>query len=292
MTKNEFEHTLEFPILRAARSPAKRVVNKVRAAKSLREPLQTGRFPMSMEKTEGVVIRLADFSETSRVVTFFTRDFGRISALAKGGKRLKGPFEAALDLLAQCRIVFLRKSAPGLDLLTEAKLTSRFKPSGRELDRFYGGYYVAELLSGLTEEADPHPKLYHEAIDALTRLQETNPKVAIIRFELAILREIGQLPALDVCVNCGRPADGEGTWVFSAAQGGLICPNCEQESISGDPISAGTAAVLRRLSEESDAVVERLALSARQLREARQVVTAAIAHALGRPPKMLRYIST
>lgn len=247
---------------------------------------------MSMEKTDAVIIRLADFSETSRVVTFFTRDFGRISALAKGGKRLKGPFEAALDLLAVCRIVFLRKSTPGLDILTEAQLTSRFKPSGRELDRFYGGYYVAELLSGLTEEADPHPQLYQESIDALLRLQEGNPKVAIIRFELAVLREIGQLPALDICVNCRHAADGVGSWLFSVMQGGLICPNCAQESISGEPVSAGTVAVLRRLSDESGAVVERLALSARQLREARQVVTAAVSHALGHPPKMLRYIST
>ena len=50
------------------------------------------------EKTEGIVIRQADFSESSRVVTFFTRDFGKISALAKGAKRLKGPFQAAIHL--------------------------------------------------------------------------------------------------------------------------------------------------------------------------------------------------
>lgn len=250
---------------------------------------------MSMEKTDALIIRLADFSETSRVVTFFTRDFGRISALAKGGKRLKGPFEAALDLLAQCRIVFLRKSTPGLDILTEAQLSSRFKPSGRELVRFYGGYYIAELLAGLTEEHDPHPRLFEESIEALERLQEANPQIAIIRFELAILREIGQLPALDVCVNCGRSepaADGEGRWLFSVMQGGLVCPTCAQEPIAGEPVSAGTVVVLRRLSDESAAVAGRLTLSPRQLQEARQIVTAAISHALGRPPKMLRYISS
>jgi len=247
---------------------------------------------MSMEKTDALIIRLADFSETSRVVTFFTRDFGRISALAKGGKRLKGPFEAGLDLLAQSRIVFLRKSTPGLDILTEAQLSSRFKPSGRELVRFYGGYYIAELLAGLTEEHDPHPQLFQESIEALKRLQEANPQVAIIRFELAILREIGQLPALDVCVNCGRAADSEGDWLFSVMQGGLVCPTCAQEPIAGEPVSAGTVVVLRRLSDESAAVVDRLALSPRQLQEARQIVTSAVSHALGHPPKMLRYISS
>ena len=56
---------------------------------------------MNDQKTDALVIRLADFSNTSRVVTFFTRDFGKVSAIAKGGKRLKGPFESALDLLAR-----------------------------------------------------------------------------------------------------------------------------------------------------------------------------------------------
>jgi DNA repair protein RecO (recombination protein O) len=260
---------------------------------------------MSMEKTDALVIRLADYSETSRVVTFFTREFGRFSAIAKGGKRLKGPFEAALDLLAVCGIVFIRKSSPGLEILTEARLISRFKPSGHELGRFYGGYYVAELLAGLTAEMDPHPGLYDAAIQTLTRLQEADPKVAIIRFELAILREIGQSPALDACVECGRIADGEGTWTFSIAQGGLLCSDCQSpdeasqhkesnrtQRNSAEPISAGTVAILRRLSDESDAVADRLAISARQLREARHVVTAAILQALGHPPKMLRYIST
>jgi DNA repair protein RecO (recombination protein O) len=246
---------------------------------------------MSMEKTDAVIIRLADFSETSRVVTFFTRDFGRISALAKGGKRLKGPFDAALDLLSVCEILFLRKSSGGLDILTEARLISRFKPQGRELIRFYGGYYVAELLSGLTAEVDPHPQLYRESIQTLARLQETDPKITILRFELATLREIGQLPAFDVCVGCGRTADSGGTWSFSVAQGGLICPSCGKESLARIRISAGTVAVLRRLAEESEAVVERLVLSPRQFQEAREVVTSAISHALGHPPKMLRYIS-
>jgi DNA repair protein RecO (recombination protein O) len=246
---------------------------------------------MPSEKTDALVIRLADFSETSRVVTFFTRDFGRISALAKGGKRLKGPFDAALDLLSVCEIVFLRKSSPGLDILTEARLISRFRPQGRELVRFYGGYYVAELLSGLTAEVDPHPQLYQESIQTLERLQEADPKITILRFELVTLREIGQLPAFDVCVGCGRTADSGGAWSFSVAQGGLLCPSCGKESTAYVRISAGTAAVLRRLAEESDAVIGRLALSPRQFQEAREVVTAAICHALGHPPKMLRYIS-
>jgi DNA repair protein RecO (recombination protein O) len=246
---------------------------------------------MSTEKSDALVIRIADFSESSRVVSFFTRDFGRISTVAKGGRRLKGPFEAALDLLAACRIVFIRKSSGGLDILTEAKLLSRFKPGDRDLDRFYGGYYVAELLGGLTAEFDPHPELFDASLRTLSRLQDSDPKLALVRFELSVLREIGQLPSWDRCVACGRGHVSEGAWRFSVVQGGLVCPRCSQETSTGESISAGTVAVLRRLSEESDAVVDRLTLSQRQLQEARRVLRGAVSQALGHPPRTLRYLS-
>lgn len=247
---------------------------------------------MSSEKTEALVIRLADFSETSRVVTLFSRDWGKISALAKGARRLKGPFEAALDLLATCRIVFLRKSSSSLDILTEAQLISRFRPQGRDLNRFYGGYYVAELLSGLTEEYDPHPVLYDQAVQTLARLATNEePKPAILRFELVVLREIGQLPAFDVCVVCGRSTSQGGPFAYWVSQGGLICPKCQKQEYAQNRIHAGTLAVLQRLAGDSDTSSQNLAISAGQYREMKHITIAAISHALGRRPKMLRYLS-
>ena len=99
---------------------------------------------MASEKSRAIVLRLVDFSESSCIVTLFTEDFGKIGALAKGARRLKGPFESALDLLAVCRIVFLHKSSDALDLLTEAKLERRFRAASRDLSRLYAGYYMAE----------------------------------------------------------------------------------------------------------------------------------------------------
>ena len=246
---------------------------------------------MSIEKTDAIVIRQADFSESSRVVTFFSRDWGRISTVAKGAKRLKGPFDAALDLLAVCRIVFLRKSSSSLDILTEAQLVSRFRPNERSLASLYGWYYVAELLAGLTEEYDPHPLLYEEAVKTLDILaHQGDPLLSVLRFELVILREIGQLPAFDYCVGCGAPLTQSGPFAYWVSQGGLICPSCQKEGLDKHRIQAGTVSLLKHLSSESDPLSERLAVSASQMQEMRHVATAAVSHVLGRRPKMLRYL--
>lgn len=244
-----------------------------------------------MEKTEGIILRLADFSETSRIVTLFTRDFGKIAALAKGGRRLKGPFESGLDLLSRCRIVFIRKSSSGLDLLTESQLISRFRPRERELASLYGGYYVAELLSSLTEDYDPHPALYDDAVDVLERLStEEDWKLPILRFELVLLREIGQLPGFEVCLVCGQPVETTNSVGFWVSQGGLICNQCGRDEYAHTHIHAGTAAVLRRLSGESESDWRRVAVSVQQVREIKQVTTSAFAHILGHRPRMLKYL--
>lgn len=247
---------------------------------------------MSAEKAEGLILRVTDFSETSRIVVLFTREFGKISALAKGGRRLKGPFESALDLLATCQIVFLRKSTSGLDLLTEAKLVTRFRPHERDLTCLYAGYYVAELLLGLTEDYDPHPELYSAAQEALESFgNPETTRLGVLRFELTLLREIGQLPDFESCVACGARLDEGRTFGFWVTQGGLICPDCQREEYSQLNIHAGTAAALRMLASDNDQAWKRLSLSPQQSKEMKQVTTAALSSILGKRPKMLKYLS-
>jgi DNA repair protein RecO (recombination protein O) len=248
---------------------------------------------MAAEKTDALVIRLADFSESSRVVTLFTRDFGKVSALAKGAKRLKSAFEAALDLLAECRVVFLRKSSSGLDILTEAQLLTRFRPAGRDLKALYSGYYVAELLDGLTEPYDPHPPLYDAALAALRRFAaEPDPRLPLLHFELTLLREIGHLPDFERCSVCHQQITFSQAARYWVSQGGLICPDCGRPEYQHTEIQPGTIALLRRLAvPPEDESWRRLSVAPQQHRELRRVLTAAVSHLLERRPRMLKYLS-
>ena len=205
---------------------------------------------MPAEKSLAIVLRLVEFSETSLVVTLFTRDFGKITALAKGARRPKGPFEAALDLLALVRVVFLHKSSDALDLLTEAKLERRFRAAARDLARLYAGYYVAELLAELTDEDDPHPELFDEANRTLELLDRDGPvAAALLSLELSALRLLGHLPSLAECVGCGTPVATEGRIAFGLIAGGVLCAKCRSGQRSVVSVSAAALKALRQLSE-------------------------------------------
>ena len=246
---------------------------------------------MPSEKATAIVIRTVDFSETSLVVTLFTREFGKVGALAKGARRLKGPFESALDLLALCRIVFLHKSSDALDLLTEAKLLRRFRPPGRNLSGLYAGYYVAELLGALTDEDDPHPQLFDLADETLVGLA-AGESVAkwVARFELGLLRLLGHMPSLDTCVECGKPVVAGGRVAFGQIDGGVLCERCRGGKKQIVLLSAGVLKTMSQLADPDGTAWRRMEIDARSLGELRGVMNYYFANLLGRKPKMHAYL--
>ena len=182
-----------------------------------------------MPSADALILRTVDFSETSRIVTLYTRQFGKIEALAKGGRRLKGPFESSLDILARNAVTFIPKRGDVLDLLTESKLIQRFHVHSTNLAGTLGGYYVAELINSFTATNDPMPKLYDLAVKVLNQLESgTFVMRTLIRFEGRFLQIIGHFPSLRDCVECGMPISSvpKNRVVFGIIDGGVLCSAC------------------------------------------------------------------
>lgn len=183
---------------------------------------------MSTHSTTAVVLRLVEFSETSFVVTLLTRDRGRVSALAKGARRLKSPFEGSLDLLSVCRIVLIAKPGDSLDLLTESKLRRRFRGAERSIERCYAGFYVAEMLRLLVDDDDPHEDLFELTLAVLGQIDGDGPVAeTLLAFDCQALRILGHAPSLFACTHCGTPVPrNRGKTAFSLPGGGVVCSQC------------------------------------------------------------------
>jgi DNA repair protein RecO (recombination protein O) len=253
---------------------------------------------MSSEKATGLVLRTTDWSETSRIATLWTREFGKVRVLAKGGRRLKSAFENALDLLTVCGMVFLRKSAGSLDLLTEARVERRFPRLRTDLTALYAAYYVAELLDGMTEDYDPHPALFDEAVAVLDWLGSAARDGAaagprLMRFEVALLHELGYSPALDACSACGGAPDRKRP-SFSSEAGGLLCPACQTKRRDRRPLSSGAVEMLQALRPAVGADPEawRRPWTNEARREVRQTLGHYFTWLLGRRPRLLPYLGS
>jgi DNA repair protein RecO (recombination protein O) len=183
-----------------------------------------------LDQTEAIVLRMHPWSETSLIGSLYTREFGKISVVAKGARRPKSPFEAALDLLSVCRVVFIPKSGDVLNLLTEAKLVRRFRNVDRSLLRLYSAYYVAEMLDQFTDQGGSQTEIYELARETLLQLDQTQLEVRaiVLRFEMQMLRLSGLMPSLRLCAGCGNAIDAQQWLIYGAYSGGVLCSACSQ----------------------------------------------------------------
>jgi DNA repair protein RecO (recombination protein O) len=248
---------------------------------------------MAAEKSRAIVIRTVPFGETSSVVTLYCREFGKLRALAKGAWRPKSGFDGGLDLLSTCEVLVLRKSSGGLDLLTEAFLESRFRV-GKSLPALVGGMHVAELLSGLTADADPQPELFDAAHTTLRRLSasdDSEDRVAavVVQAELALLRLTGLGPAFHDCASCGVVLAAAGRTAFGMLDGGALCAGCRRGRRAVISVSPVAIAALRGLADATAPPAD-IGLEPPVGGEVRAIMNAYLTHVLERPPGAGRWL--
>lgn len=194
---------------------------------------------------EGWVLKGVDYSETSRIVTLWTREKGKVRALAKGARRLKSPFENSLDLLNLCRFQIIHKGGNALDLVTESRVRESYGGLRKNLPNLYAAYHIAELLAEGTEDLDPHPELFEGVHDTLhwlskedaesTPLTRMSPITSwvMIQFEFFYLSQIGYFPDFNNCHICGQiPSPENPAWIFHIDSGVITCDGCRGKSAS------------------------------------------------------------
>lgn len=195
-----------------------------------------------------IVLRKLDFSETSRIVWLFTREAGRLSALARGAHRPASRFQGALDLFYEIEAALAIKPERELQLLTGATVTAAHPGLGREPVRLAAASVLLELAGLALPEGRRDPPLYDLLAGGLA-LAEKFPieriHVAVRAWQLRFLDLLGQGFALDRCAQCGEPLDpAVERAAFSTAAGGVLCPaHASEPGAAGVP--RGVLLVLR-----------------------------------------------
>ena len=253
---------------------------------------------MAYCKTEGIVLKVSDYSESSQIVTLFTRHFGRLHGIAKGAKRLRKGVPNALDCLNRVDLVFVRKPPGQLHLFTEWTVTENFLRLRQNLDTLYKALYVVELISDLTEETEESGELYELMLRTLNDLgAEEGFAASIFLFEINLLSLLGHMPEVKRCVACGRSLPVKAR--FSPRDGGALCTACPAAGSSSLAVSSGSLATIATLARAlrqgpggaETNLARRLRIPPTTRREIRSVLNACILELLGREPRMLRYVT-
>ncbi len=176
-------------------------------------------------RLEAVVLRHADWGEADRLITLYTRERGKVRAIAKGARKIRSRKAGHLEPFTRVTLQLAR----GRDLLivTQADTVDAYLPIHENLVKTSHAAYVVELLDRFTYEDDTENyNIFRLITEVLSRLEkEADPWLAIRYYELRLLDLLGYRPHLFECANCGKEIKAEDQF-FSAAQGGALCPAC------------------------------------------------------------------
>jgi DNA repair protein RecO (recombination protein O) len=180
--------------------------------------------------TPAVVVRTRAFGESDKIVTFLTRDLGKIAGIAKGARRSKRRFVNVLEPFTHVDVTL--RLRPGSDLAFVNACVLRDAPISlaRDLLKFAYASYVLELTDRMVREREAGPDTYELVRDAIALLENGDAEPGVLRaFELHLLRLTGYEPELGHCRRCATSIASGMTMYVHPARGGVLCVRCRGE---------------------------------------------------------------
>lgn len=194
-----------------------------------------------MQKIEGIVLKSIDYGESNKILTIFSREFGKIGAVARGAKKPKSRLASVSQPFTYG--YFLCTIGSNLGTINQGEIIQTFR--GIKEDLFLTAYssFIVELLDKGIDEKKANPFLFELLLQTLNYIEEEyDPKIIKNIFEMKMLQVLGFRPNLNECANCNNP---DGPFVFSIKEGGILCDRCKQVDSYHMQVSQATIKLLR-----------------------------------------------
>jgi DNA repair protein RecO (recombination protein O) len=242
---------------------------------------------MALGKSAAVVIGSFDLGESDRVVTFYSREHGKVRGVAKASRRMRSRFGGALELFTLGELVFFDSGRSDLVRVDHFDVLEPFAALRSDLERLGQAAWVVECVSRLTAERDPHAALFGLLTRSLRGLASAPAPLRVaVCFGARCLDVLGHRPRLDRCVECGR------AYPFARPaldEGGVVCEPCAAHAPGATAISPAAVAALGRLraARWEEALAQPLG---RIETEVRAALEAHMTRLIGQPTRTAKFL--
>ena len=230
--------------------------------------------PLRTYRADALVLKSVPLGEADLLVTLFTRDAGKLRAVAKGARRSTAKLVGHLEPLTVTRLALSRGRS--LDVITQAETLENFTPLKTNLTAVTRGLQVAELVDGFGSESSSNEPLYQLALTTLAVIgQAPDDDLPLLHFQLHLLAASGLMPELQNCVECRRDIEPD-RHRYSADGGGVFCPDCTPDQAGLRPLSLRALKVLRLLARSHAAGLPTLSLDPALTQELKAILTGTV----------------
>ncbi len=217
---------------------------------------------MPLIKATAIVLRSRKWGDADRIVTFYSKERGKIGGVARGARRPKSRFGAALEPFSLCRLNLFEKAGDSLLRVSQVDLVRSSQKLRESLSLIDSAARMVNVVAAITPDGDPDPLLFDTLEQGLASLHESeDPAFTALLFQIRLLGVTGFRPQTDHCAACGK-AHFVGEPQFSPLAGGLVCLSCAaHQRVRCIALSRGSLSFLQQAIRLDPAVVTRLRAS-------------------------------
>jgi len=190
---------------------------------------------MNTHQTEALILRTRDYGESDRLITFYAKEGGRLTGIAKGARRSRKRFVHTFELCSLVDLTYRERKS--LVWIEACKLAEPYLALRIDVERWGYAALIAEIVLEMVPEGDRQEELFLLLHETLQRLSEANkdPLNVVLLFMLRFLDAAGYLPNLESCSVCRRPLKEATRWWWRMSRGVLVCP--EHRPLDGDNVA-------------------------------------------------------
>ena len=241
-------------------------------------------------KTQAIVLRQRKLGEADKIVTLYTSHGGRVDAVAKGVRRTKSRLAGHIEPLTLGS--YLLAQGRDLDIVTQAETVDAYPGLRNDLERLGRGLYCAELVDRLTPERSEGNPIFRLLQETLGHISTSDSyDLAVRRFELRLMDQLGYRPALSACAVCDTPLQPQANY-WSVSGGGAVCPNCADDSLRLAPLSLNALKMLRLLERGSFEAAARVRLSGELAMELQTCLGDYVTYVMERDVRSARFVES
>lgn len=249
---------------------------------------------MSSLTTPAIVLRRVEYGDFDLILSFFTLERGKLSAIAKSARKSTKRFGGILELFSSLNIVCGSSRRNGLPVLQEAALMDAFDGIRADIMRTAYASYWAELIDSSSEEGHKQAEMYHLLRFTLCQLDQMkiSPEALSVLFQIRMLGLCGYGPDLRRCRDCGRPVDTVETqeFLFELSRGGLVCRQCAGPGSGRLKMSKGTLKQWQWIETGGLIKAGRVRLSEVAILESLRTLEAFVPYQFGKEPRSLTFL--
>ena len=246
---------------------------------------------MIQYQTEAILLAVRDWSDADRMATLFSRQYGKIHAVAYGARRPRNSLAGSVQVFAHVEVVL--SSGKVSDAIRQCEIKTSFRKIREDLFAMAYASFLAELVAELWPEREAEPKVFDVLLFAFKLMTERNPRLVALVCAWQLLSLAGYHTQYQKCAACGN--DLTFPAIFDAQAGGGLCSACLQINRSNhlttiNDFTEDTALFIERILHVDMQNPDHFTVNKTTLIRVEKILTVFLTYILDKPLKSMSFI--